>query len=224
MNDLLREIFETKKVISADGQALPLHSHIPPFEGEVLQTWIAERQPRRLLEIGFAYGISALFVCEAIESFEPVSHDIIDPSERTDWQSVGTLNLERAGYAGRYTWHEQPSEICLPHMLAQGKQIDFALIDGFHTFDHTLVDFFYVNRMLAVGGIVIIDDIELPAIRKVAAFVNTYECYEPLALPESLLNSVIARARSMLNLPPSRLVGFTKVAMDKRGWDWYRDF
>jgi hypothetical protein len=103
MNTLLSEIFETKKVINADGQGLPLHSHISQFEGEVLQTWIAGREPRRLLEVDFAYGISVLFICEALEPFEQVSHDIIDPFQRTDWQSVGMLNLERAGYTGRYS-------------------------------------------------------------------------------------------------------------------------
>lgn len=224
MNPLLREILGTQSVTNADGQALPLHSHVPEFEGEVLQAWIAEHKPRQLLEVGFAYGISSLFICEAIQPFDHLSHDIIDPYQRTNWQSVGLLNLERAGYAGRFTWYEQPSEICLPNMLAQGKEIDFAFIDGFHTFDHTLIDFFYVNRMLAVGGIVVIDDIQLPAIRKVVSYVNNYECYEPLALPESLLKSVKVKARSMLNLHPSRIVGFIKVASDKRSWDWYRDF
>jgi len=45
---------------------------------------------------------------------------------------------------------------------AQGERIDFAFIDGAHTFDHVLVDFFYIDRMLNVGGIVAFDDVGFP--------------------------------------------------------------
>jgi hypothetical protein len=47
----------------------------------------------------------------------------------------------------------------LPRLAAAGARIQFAFIDGWHTFHHTLVDFFFVDRMLNVGEIVIIDDV-----------------------------------------------------------------
>ena len=53
---------------------------------------------------------------------------------------------------------------------AQGERIDFAFIDGAHTFDHALVDFFYIDRMLNVGGIVAFDDLGFPCIEKVCRF------------------------------------------------------
>jgi len=59
----------------------------------------------------------------------------------------------------------------LPRLAVAGTRIQFAFIDGWHTFDHTLVDFFFVDRMLDVGGIVVIDDVGYPSIRRLCHFV-----------------------------------------------------
>ena len=73
---------------------------------------------------------------------------------------------------------EEGSEFALPQLLKEGAVLDFAFIDGWHTFDHVLVDFFYINRMLRVGGIVAFDDVDFPAIERVLKHVATYPCYE----------------------------------------------
>ena len=38
------------------------------------------------------------------------------------------------------------------------KPFDFIFIDGWHTFDYTLVDMFYADRLLRIGGYLLIDD------------------------------------------------------------------
>jgi hypothetical protein len=50
---------------------------------------------------------------------------------------------------------------------------DYIYIDGAHTFDYALVDFFCSNRVLNLGGILIFDDMWMPAIQKVATFIRT---------------------------------------------------
>ncbi|MCA9565859.1 MAG: hypothetical protein KC561_20320, partial [Myxococcales bacterium] len=45
---------------------------------------------------------------------------------------------------------------------------------------HTLLDFFYLNRMVRVGGVIAIDDIHMMAIAKMVRYVTTYPCYEVL--------------------------------------------
>ena len=224
MNSVLSEILRTGKTFSPDGKAHPLHSHIPQLECEVIQTWIAEYKPRRLLEIGMGYGISSLFICDAMTNVKNFSYRIIDPFQRRDWQSIGTFNLNRAGFEDRYTLHEEPSEICLPRMLGEGLKLDFALIDGFHSFDHALVDFFYINRMLEVGGIVVFDDIQLPSIKRLLTLISTYPCYKALQLPEQFQKEIPVRVRLMTNSSAVRVTGFAKTEDDVRPWNWYEDF
>ena len=69
-----------------------------------------------------------------------------------------------------------------------GIKIDFAYIDGWHSFDYTLLDGWYVDRMLAVGGIAAFNDCDWPAVKKAIRFVLTHRKYSEMdvGLPVSL--------------------------------------
>jgi len=224
MNTILREILQTNVVYTPDGKALQLHSHIPQPECEIIQQWINDHQPHNLLEIGFGYGISSLFICDAIKGMQGITYHIIDAFQSSTWNTVGIYNLKKAGFETVFTFHEELSEICLPGMLKEGMTFDFALIDGFHAFDQTLVDFFYINKMLQPGGLVIFDDIQLPSTKKVVEYVSTFDCYKPLLVPDRFLKSVKARARRMIDVPEFRIHGFLKTMQDNRKWDWQKNF
>ncbi len=47
-----------------------------------------------------------------------------------------------------------------------GRNFDFALIDGNHAFPHVFLDYFYFSQMVKVDGYLAIDDINLPAPKK----------------------------------------------------------
>jgi predicted O-methyltransferase YrrM len=65
----------------------------------------------------------------------------------------------------------------LPRLVDDGTRIQFAFIDGWHTFDHALVDFFYVDQMLEPGGVVVLDDVVLPGLQRLADFIVTNRDY-----------------------------------------------
>lgn len=224
MHPLRTELYRTQQVATADGELLPLHSHLPEIEGAILQSWLRQYRPERLLEIGLAYGGSSLCICEAIADWPLHHYHIIDAFQSTEWQGIGVANLERAGYGGRFHLHEELSEFCLPRLLQEGLRFDFAFVDGWHTFDHVLLEFFYINRMLDVGGIVIFDDLHLPSLQKVLAYLENYPCYERLALPPEIAQSVPLKVRRMMDLPLSRIGGFVKRSEDQRAWSWFEDF
>ena len=103
---------------------------------------------------------------------------------------------------------EEGSEFALPKLLAEGRKFDFALIDSWHTFDHALLEFYFINRMLDLGGVVVFDDAQFPAVRRVIKYVSNYPAYRIVETP-----------------PPLRtMVALSKVAEDQRRWDWYADF
>ena len=72
------------------------------------------------------------------------------------WASIGVRNVERAGFTERHTLVESFDYVALPKLLQEGARFDFAFIDGMHLFDYTLLDFFFVDVMLDVGGWVIV--------------------------------------------------------------------
>jgi hypothetical protein len=100
----------------------------------------------------------------------------IDPCQTTDWRSAGLHLVERGGL--RTTLIEETSQIALPRMVAEGQRFDFGFIDGWHTFDHTLIDFFYIDMMLADGGFIVFDDVGYPAINAAVRFVLANRDYE----------------------------------------------
>ena len=190
MNPVLEEILRTGNTTSTGGEVIKVHSHIPEEEGESLQEMILDLRPTVSLEIGLGFGISSLYICEALTKVQAERHIIIDPFQHQawkgnpGWKGIGLLNLKRAGYEKIVEFHDAPSFQVLPKLQADGLRIDFAFIDGWHTFDYVMVDFFYVDKMLRVGGVAVFDDFYYPSIRKVCRYVLTnlpYHVFPKLA-------------------------------------------
>jgi predicted O-methyltransferase YrrM len=224
MNPVLANLLKTGEVTAPNGEQVRLHSQLPELEGRLLQCWLEQHRPSRLLEIGLAYGISTLFICDAIRRWPVEGYHVIDAFQSEQWQQIGIHNLKAAGFAHLVTVYQELSELCLPRFLEHGHRYDFAFVDGWHTFDHVLTEFFYISRMLDVGGVVVFDDAHLPSIQKVLAHVDSYDCYERLAVPEEFPTSMSMKVREVAGLPPVRIAGFVKTTRDERAWDWYRDF
>jgi hypothetical protein len=117
-------------------------------------------------------------------------------------------NLAQAGHIGMVELIEERSETGLPRLHANGLRIQAAIIDGWHTFDHTLIDFFYINKMLDVGGIFVLDDTQFPAIRHVVQHILTYPAYRAVG--------------AVGDVPTS--IAFQKIAEDERPWNWFAPF
>jgi hypothetical protein len=115
---------------------------------------------------------------------------------------------------------------------------DFAFIDGWHTFDHTLVDFFFTDQILRVGGIVILDDTDWPAIRKLASFIEANRSYQFIdgTPPRTFRNNTSKNSEALYSTIKKMIKGrpepaakygamaFRKLSDDERRWDHYEDF
>jgi predicted O-methyltransferase YrrM len=234
MNPVLEKMLRTNL---ADGENpdLPLHSHMDQQEGRLIDHVFRTVLPDVSLEIGCAFGVSTLYVCDALSANgKPATHIVIDPFQHAQWRGIGIKNVFAAGYGHFVDFRQQKSEFALPMLAAAGTRVQAAIIDGNHKFDHALVDFFYVNRMLDVGGIVILDDADFPAITRLAKHVATYPAYEIFAVAESLApiaRRMLAKLRrvSLVSAPGWRpgictSMAFRKIADDDRRWDWHADF
>jgi len=179
MSQILQEIVNTGMTVLPSGETVKATSYIDESCGALLQKVIREKRPQVGVEVGLAFGISTLYILEALKEVGGKKLIGMDPAQQDDyWRGGGLRNIEVAGYADLYEFHEDTSQQVLPELVKKQQKIDFAFIDGWHTFDHTLIDFFYIDRMLSVGGVVIFDDVGYPAIRRVCDFVLTNRDYE----------------------------------------------
>jgi predicted O-methyltransferase YrrM len=98
MNPVLVNLLSTENVTAPDGRQLPLHSHLPELEGRLLQWWLDQYRPSRLLEIGLAYGVSSLFICEVVSRWQVHHYHVIDAFQSRAWEDIGRKNLAEAGF------------------------------------------------------------------------------------------------------------------------------
>ncbi|OPZ84657.1 MAG: O-methyltransferase [bacterium ADurb.Bin429] len=173
MLPLLEEIYSSRKVYDASGEAVSVFpTSIPCEEGMALYQLVKTAKPDTTLEIGMAYGVSTLFICQALRENGHGRHIVIDPYQTTPngWKSIGLLNLERAGMRELVTFHEDSSHAALPRVLAEGTRVQMAFIDGSHRFADVLLDLYFTDKLLDVGGCMVFDDLWFVPVRKALAF------------------------------------------------------
>ena len=243
------EIIQAKGFRDAKGDFKVLDAAISVEEAYFLRDLVTANRPVKSLEIGLANGISALAICESLGT--GALHTVIDPLQSTYWEGSGTHVLRSAGL-DNFNLIEEPSEFALPRLCREGARFDFAFVDGNHTFDHALVDFFYIDRMLEVGGIVAFDDTDMPSLNRLMRYISRYPNYEcigsrgdrptsnrfgqlvnaalwTLTLPigsrlrSRFLNDSVARPDIRLGIDHS-LTAFRKKADYDRNWDWHESF
>jgi len=219
-------------------------------EGDFIWDLIREHGFRKSIEIGCALGVSSLYICDAISEFSNPSHTIIDPNQSSGWANIGVRNIKARGINFFYLI-EETSELALPKLLEKKEAFDFAFIDGWHTFDHALLDFFYLNRLIRVGGMIIFDDANWPSISKLLRYISAYPayslslppntgskspysnllhtlfnllCHGTRLIPQHIRKEIRVISDNIQKLRCPSIVGLMKVAEDKRRWDWYEHF
>lgn len=244
MRDLAEKIIKTRKIEGPDGLLVEINSEISYLEGLFLEEIIRDIKPEVSLEIGVAFGVSSLFICGAMAETGGYKHIAVDIGpikkqgiEELDRFGLALYNLQRCGYERILEPWVSSSELALPEMLRRGQRIQFAFIDGWHSFDHTLVDFFYVNKMLDVGGVVVFHDAVHPNVAKVVRCVRTYPSYRLYGhalKPKPVFTTSrrgVGRAVAYLLFTMRKLktfkpncVALQKIAEDRREWTWFKDF
>ena len=125
---------------------------IPPGEGEALSRWIVEEGATRTVEVGLAFGFSALYACQGLlECGHPdARHVVMDPNQFPEsvYDSRGLNILEEAGVSSLIEFYGEESQIALPRMLQEGRQFDLAFIDGNHRFEAVFLDLLYLGRLV----------------------------------------------------------------------------
>jgi predicted O-methyltransferase YrrM len=148
---------------------------------------VSQVDPARSLEVGLGYGFSAITICASGRRPKTERrHIAIDPHQATHWRNGGLKHIEEAGFADMIDLRADYSYRALPQLELEKVSLDFAFIDGWHTFDYVFVDFFFIDKMLREGGVVMFDDADWPSIRPVIRYIVSNLPYSVVAtLPEA---------------------------------------
>jgi len=218
----LRRVRDVIERLVRDGTAVArsdgtLHDFFPvaasAAEGEALRGWVVRAEATQTIEVGLGYGISALHVCEGLlaNAGPAARHVVVDPYQATRFSNSGLQFLEEAGVAELVEHHAEESQIALPCFLGEARRFDLAFVDGNHRFDGVFVDLFYLGRLVRPGGIVFLDDYQLPAVARAASFflTNVGWSLEEVSAWDDLHRWAVLR---------------TSAIPDTRPFDFYVDF
>lgn len=176
---------------------------VTPVEAEALRGWVEREGATRTIEIGLGYGVSALAVCEGLRANGGARHVVIDPFQETRFGGEGLRLLEEAGMAHLVDLYAEESQLVLPRLVAEGRRFDLAFVDGNHRFDGVFLDLVYLGRLVRGGGIVFLDDYQLPAVSRAVSFCTTNLGWklEEVSPPDELHQWAVLRTPAA---PPER--------------------
>ena len=200
----------TKKTYNKNSNKLiKIRAGIGDKESKFLVKILKSNNLKKCMEIGLAFGVSALTILSTIYKNGGTLVSI-DPnqSNKDIWNNMGKKLVENAGLGKYHTIIEDKSYNAMPELLKkEAGTYDFIFIDGWHTFDYTLIDFFYADKLLKIGGIIVIDDALHAGVKKTLKYIDT--------------NYVDYYKR--IKSPPT-FGAYKKIKEDPRPWDYHKPF
>lgn len=139
---------------------------LPERDCDLLRDLLIAERAETVVEVGLAYGSSALAIGEALLTAGGAAprHVIIDPFQRSAYHDVGWNVLAEAGLSGAELIAE-PSSLALPRLIGEGVVADAAFVDGSHRFHEVFVDLYFLRKVVKPGGLVVLDDDWTPSVR-----------------------------------------------------------
>lgn len=176
----LYELYETDRAIDLDGKSHDFDQNVPVHYAEALYELVRKVKPKVVVEVGLACGTTAAAVLTGIKENGGGKLISIDPGQSTQWHNCGVATIKRAGLS---EWHELMEDFdyfALPKLLREGLKVDIGYIDGWHTFDYALLDWFYLDKMVVDKGIIGFNDSHFRSVHRVLKFVLSHRHYEEI--------------------------------------------
>lgn len=134
---------------------------VPGIWGRLQLRLVRELAPRRALELGTAFGISAAFQAAALELNGGGRLVTLDREPRL--AELAQQTFDELGLAGRVEQRVGAIAETLPDLAREITPIDYAFLDAEHTEQATIAAFETILPELADGAVVVVDDIRLNA-------------------------------------------------------------
>lgn len=203
---LLEEVKRTGIVYDMEGNPSPFEDQIDHESYLSLYQIIRSIKPGMSLELGFAHACSTLYMLQSLADNGAGMLISVDSLGLTHYKGCGLKNVERSGLQNFHKYINGASQIVLPQLLVQQFKCDFVFIDTSHQFDQTIMECYYCDKLLKVGGIMAFHDYRLLSVKSACNFV------------ESNLNYRLHPSHS------DNLRVIQKVGHDNRVWHYFVPF
>jgi predicted O-methyltransferase YrrM len=162
---------------------------LPATDGDSLRDMLVAEGAHSVIEVGLAYGSSALAIGEALCSVGggQVSHIVIDPFQAAAYDNVGWDVLVTAGLTAQTTLISEASSISLARLAGDGVSADAAFVDGSHRFHEVFVDLYFLRKLVRPSGLIILDDASWPSVAKAVRYFDLNLEWHPVSIGGRLI-------------------------------------
>ena len=222
---VLDDMIRTRRTVGETGRVFEELGALSTVNNlAMLRALMLERKPARTLEVGLAYGGSALAIAathQGLGHAPAAQHTVIDPYQKEGWDNAALAAIERAGLTQYIDFHPRPSSIALGAIAAGGAAFGLIYVDGSHWFEDVFIDAYFGFRVLEVGGLILFDDCTIDHVAKVLAFVsaNWSNWTQEVDLGSYRADGASLRYRAARQLGKVQLRAFTRTGNDTRAWD-----
>lgn len=133
-------------------------------QARVMTDLIMAQRPRNILELGFKHGVSTCYMAGALDELGGGHVTTVDLTSARELSPNADELLGRLGLSDYVTVHyEETSYIWrLLEMLERSPrpQFDFCYLDGAHNWETDGFAFYLVDKLLAPGATLVLDDID----------------------------------------------------------------
>ena len=195
--ELLNAVRTTRGQLRAAGPSVARtqddfeRASLPVSDADVLRDLLIANGARVVIEIGLAYGSSALAIAEAlvIQGTARASHVIVDAFQ-DHFYGAGWDAIVAAGLRPICSLLRERSQVALPRLITEGYVADAAFVDGSHVFHNVFVDLAFLRELVRPGGLIVLDDGQWPSVETAVRYfeVNTGWRREPIS-PETRLRA-----------------------------------
>jgi hypothetical protein len=125
-SSLLSSMYAGEPQLGVDGTRHEIDSttRISAAQGMWLYHLCCQLKPSATLEIGLAYGFSALYFLAANSRQESALHTAVDPFQLQSWHGVGAQRASVVGCSERFQFISKPSDLALAQFIRDQEFFD----------------------------------------------------------------------------------------------------
>jgi predicted O-methyltransferase YrrM len=160
---------------------------LPARDADALRDALIADRAHVVIEIGLAYGSSALAIAEAlaIVGGPAVRHVVIDAFQ-DQFFDAGWDELGRAGATAAATLIRERSQTALARLVIEGFVADAAFVDGSHIFHNVFLDLAFLREVVRPAGLVILDDCQWPSVATAVRYFELNTDWRPFPIADDL--------------------------------------
>lgn len=157
---------------------------LPGGEGDLLRDLLVTDRASTVIEVGLGYASSTLAIGEALvmNGVDRAQHVVIDPFQTNVFKDAGWEAVREAGLETISRLIVEPSQTALPRLVREGFVADAAFVDGSHLFHNVFVDLYLLGQLVRPGGLVVLDDHDLPPVATAARYYTVNMRWRPVPI------------------------------------------